>query len=102
MDPESWSQKPCTDLRVGDLIIPYALGLLTEEERTRVEIHVLECEACYVGLLSVDRTATMLKRFLDARPDDYLKRLRKKRGSLRRLLDRGFPAISILGGGFTL
>ena len=91
MDPGSWDEAPCTDLRVRALVVPYALGLLTAEERDSFEVHVLECDVCYENLRSIERTSGLLREFLDSRPVEHLKRLRKLKGrlfSLRRILGR--------------
>ena len=36
----------CVDKKYGDMLYPFELGLLTDEDRQAFEIHLIECAYC--------------------------------------------------------
>jgi hypothetical protein len=50
----------CTDRNVANLLHGYELGTLTDEERERFEVHLLQCEHCHNLLTGFERESSLL------------------------------------------
>jgi hypothetical protein len=50
----------CTDKMTGTLLHSYELGLLSEPERTRFELHLVECKHCLDELQSFETASRLL------------------------------------------
>jgi hypothetical protein len=50
----------CTNQDVGKLLHGYEIGILSDENRTKFEQHLLECEHCYEELARLEREAELL------------------------------------------
>jgi len=53
--------KNCTDSRIEKLLHHYELGLLSEEDRLAVELHLYECERCFARIEQFERAARLIR-----------------------------------------
>lgn len=51
----------CSNKELGSFLHAYELGILSDEDRNRFEIHVLECDYCYERLTGFEERATILR-----------------------------------------
>jgi len=51
----------CTDKHVGNLLHPYELGILDEDEQQRFEAHLLNCDYCFSRLETLLPAALLLR-----------------------------------------
>jgi tetratricopeptide (TPR) repeat protein len=57
----------CQDPRIAHLLSAYELGMLRDEERREVELHLLDCDACYAELRQFQHAVRLLKQDRDVR-----------------------------------
>jgi hypothetical protein len=57
----------CKDVKVGNLLLAYELGGLTEEDNERFEAHLIECEYCFGELKAFEQEAEVLRGDEDVR-----------------------------------
>ncbi len=57
----------CIDKALGDILHAYELGILSEEDRERFEVHLLECRACFEKASSFQDKALYLRKSEDVR-----------------------------------
>ena len=57
----------CGDPRFTDLLCAYELGMLRGEELRAVELHLLECDACFAEVKQFRETARLLRQDADVR-----------------------------------
>lgn len=57
----------CQDPRIAHLLSAYELGMLGDEERREVELHLLDCDACYAELRQFQHAARLLRQDRDVR-----------------------------------
>ena len=57
----------CTDKRFEKLLYAYELGLLSDEECRKVELHLLECRSCHDRTLQMEPAARLLRDDPDVR-----------------------------------
>ncbi|MBD3232661.1 MAG: hypothetical protein GF315_02945 [candidate division Zixibacteria bacterium] len=61
---ENWRNQlmaECNDRSFKDLLHAYEMGILSEDERKRVEIHLLKCESCFETVQEGHESAQMMK-----------------------------------------
>lgn len=51
----------CKDKEIARLLHAYELGLLSDEDRERVELHVHQCESCFQELRETEQASRLLK-----------------------------------------
>ena len=51
----------CNDRQTARLLHAYELGLLSDEDRERVELHIHQCEKCFQELKETEQAARLLK-----------------------------------------
>lgn len=51
----------CTDRKIGRLLHHYELGLLSDEDRRRFEMHLLECDICFEDVRQFRQQALLMK-----------------------------------------
>jgi hypothetical protein len=56
-----WQRGECTDESVGTLLGPYCLGILSDEDQERFELHLFDCEFCRQELEEMLPVATRLR-----------------------------------------
>ncbi len=61
----------CVRPALARRLVPYALEVLDPAAAQEVEVHLLECEACYQRLVSIDKASGLLRDYLD-HPDPGL------------------------------
>ena len=61
----------CLDKHFEEMLHHYELGLLSEEERYELELHLLECEPCYNRVAKFAEAADLMKHNRKVR--DFLK-----------------------------
>lgn len=53
--------KRCTNKKLSEMLYAYELGLLGEKETEELEIHLLECEACFEKVCQFEAAADLLR-----------------------------------------
>jgi tetratricopeptide (TPR) repeat protein len=59
--------KRCTNKDIQRLLYGYELGILSDEERERVEVHLFECEICFNQVEQFKPAVRLIKRDADVR-----------------------------------
>ncbi len=57
----------CTNTILGDKLYAYEVGMLTDDDRREIEIHLLECPYCHERVLQFQEAATLLRYDPDVR-----------------------------------
>ena len=88
--PAETDPTPCCDRPERSLLLLYALSRCAEEEALDFEAHLLDCDACFEDLKTLDRARTLIREALNA-DSPVLERIRS---SLRDLPTRGASSLS--------
>lgn len=75
----------CIEIKIGNMITRYQMGLVSSDEKKLYETHLLKCDACFCEFYEMDPVFEQLK----VEPKFYLSAIEKKKESLiKRLLKR--------------
>jgi hypothetical protein len=66
----------CTDPAFEKLIHAYELGMLSDDDRAKLEMHMMECESCFQRASKLEEAAQLLKDDVDvkAKIEDIVKK----------------------------
>jgi anti-sigma factor RsiW len=57
--------KNCRQPELGKLLHAYELGMLSDDDRTRFEAHLLDCEACFGEITQLEGVSSLLRDDVD-------------------------------------
>jgi tetratricopeptide (TPR) repeat protein/TolB-like protein len=92
----------CTDERLGDKLMAYELGMLSNDDRAEFELHLLECEYCSSRAAEFGSTAQLLRSDKDVKSEvaklssDTQIRYKKEGSRFRRVFRTYVPALGIV------
>jgi len=59
----------CTEKRFEHMLYAYELGMLSEEQRRELELHLLDCDSCHDKVAQFESTARLLRHDADIRSE---------------------------------
>jgi anti-sigma factor RsiW len=83
-----------------DLLLPYAFGSCTSEQESSFEVHLLDCDRCFEDFRALERTRSLIERFMISEPP-LLRRVRAQRRRRRVFCVLGAVfvlAVAVVGG----